>query len=238
MDEMPQLIRPMLARAEKQLPRDEDRYGWEFKWDDVRAVAYISGGSLQLLSRSGNDLTASYPELPGMTGVPVILDGEIVAPRDGRPDFGLLQSRMHARSPARQLIQAAPAQLLIFDLDGVLLSLRQRSSSDRRDARGGRQGRDGAIPAFPSTLRDGCRSPPGSPPSSASRSQPQTGVVYGAAGEHEVAAAGGRVGEQPHGDPALAADRPAGQCCPPPAATVPPPWISVPAHRRRLRHRQ
>jgi bifunctional non-homologous end joining protein LigD len=78
----------------------------EFKWDGVRAVAYVSGGSLRLLSRSGNDMTASYPELaqlPAMTGVPVILDGEIVALRDGRPDFGLLQSRMPPQAkPSRR----------------------------------------------------------------------------------------------------------------------------------------
>ena len=36
---------------------------------------------------------------------PVILDGEIVALRAGRPDFGLLQSRMHVRRPSAQLVE-------------------------------------------------------------------------------------------------------------------------------------
>jgi bifunctional non-homologous end joining protein LigD len=44
------------------------------------------------------------------------LDGEIVALRQGRPDFGLLQSRMHVQQPAETLVRAAPVQLYVFDL--------------------------------------------------------------------------------------------------------------------------
>jgi len=41
---MPRLIKPMLASLRHGLPYDDDRYGWEFKWDGVRAIAYVSGG--------------------------------------------------------------------------------------------------------------------------------------------------------------------------------------------------
>ena len=47
-------------------------------------------------------MAPSYPELgvlAGRVSTPVILDGEIVALRGGRPDFGLLQSRMHVQEP-------------------------------------------------------------------------------------------------------------------------------------------
>ena len=80
---LPRLVQPMLATLRHQLPADDDRYGWEFKWDGVRAVAYVSGTQVRLLSRTGNDMTASYPELDVLAGrvqVPAILDGEIVAP--------------------------------------------------------------------------------------------------------------------------------------------------------------
>jgi ATP-dependent DNA ligase len=46
----------------------------------------------------------------------VILDGEIVALRHGRPDFGLLQSRMHVVAPDDKLLRAAPVQIYVFDL--------------------------------------------------------------------------------------------------------------------------
>ncbi len=32
---MPRLIKPMLASLRPALPADDDRYGWEFKWDGV-----------------------------------------------------------------------------------------------------------------------------------------------------------------------------------------------------------
>jgi len=119
------------------VPPDESRYGWELKWDGVRAIAYVAGGRVRLVSRSDKDMTGSYPELAvlgDLTGTPVVLDGEIVALRDGRPDFGLLQSRMHVRRPAEPLLRAAPVGYYVFDLlhlgDESLLP---RPYTERRD---------------------------------------------------------------------------------------------------------
>jgi len=119
MGEMPRLITPMLASLRRGLPHDDDRYGWEFKWDGVRAIAYVTGGQVRLLSRTGIDMTQNYPELAVLAGRvdgPVIVDGEIVAIGQGRPDFGLLQSRMHVRDPPASLVRQAPVQLYLFDL--------------------------------------------------------------------------------------------------------------------------
>jgi bifunctional non-homologous end joining protein LigD len=56
----------------------------------------------------------------------LVLDGEIVAfDADGRPDFQLLQSRMHVRNPSPDLVATAPVALAFFDLlwrDGDLLT--------------------------------------------------------------------------------------------------------------------
>jgi len=119
MGEMPRLITPMMASLRRGLPHDEDRYGWEFKWDGVRAIAYVAGGQVRLLSRTGRDMTASYPELAVLArrvDGPVIVDGEIIAIGNGRPDFGLLQSRMHVRHPSGRLVLQVPVQLYLFDL--------------------------------------------------------------------------------------------------------------------------
>ena len=116
---MPRLIRPMMASLRRELPHDDDRYGWEFKWDGVRAIGYVAAGRVRLLSRTGNDITGKYPELAVLAGRvpgPVIVDGEIIALSGGRPDLGLLQSRMHARRPPGRLVQAVPVQLYLFDL--------------------------------------------------------------------------------------------------------------------------
>ena len=65
---LPRLIRPMLATLRRSLPADQDRYGWEVKWDGVRAVAYVSAGEVRLVSRNDKDMAPSYPELAVLAG--------------------------------------------------------------------------------------------------------------------------------------------------------------------------
>jgi bifunctional non-homologous end joining protein LigD len=97
-------------------------YGAEFKWDGVRAITYLDGkgaDGVRVISRNDLDVTATYPELRELADAvtrPVIVDGEIVAVRDGRPDFGLLQSRMHHAHPGRALLHTVPVSYYIFDL--------------------------------------------------------------------------------------------------------------------------
>jgi len=119
---MPQGLVPMLARAGP-LPRDDDRWAYEIKWDGVRALAYSEPGRLRLESRNLRDITGGYPELRklnrALSSHSAILDGEIVAfDDDGRPSFGRLQQRMHVRgeSQVRRLAQQHPVVLMLFDL--------------------------------------------------------------------------------------------------------------------------
>jgi bifunctional non-homologous end joining protein LigD len=125
---MPELVKPMLAVLREEVPRDDDAYGYEFKWDGVRATVYVKGGRPRVLSRNDRDVTTSYPELRLMAeelgSRQVVLDGEIVAfDADGRPSFGALQSRMHVTDAAsvRRLAKQTPVTYLVFDvlhLDG------------------------------------------------------------------------------------------------------------------------
>jgi bifunctional non-homologous end joining protein LigD len=115
------LVRPMLATLARELPADEGSWAAEFKWDGLRAVAYISGGVLVLRSRLDRDITATYPDLAGVAsgagGRRLILDGEIVASGPGgKPDFAALQRRMHVRRPSPRLTAAVPVTYLVFDV--------------------------------------------------------------------------------------------------------------------------
>ncbi len=56
---LPHLIRPMLASLRHELPEGENRYGWELKWDELRAIAYVSEGKVRLVSRNDKDMAAS-----------------------------------------------------------------------------------------------------------------------------------------------------------------------------------
>lgn len=114
---------PMLATAGQLPPEDEDdRWGYEFKWDGVRAVAAVRSGVLGLTSRKGTDITVRYPEvgrLPAaLTGHDAVVDGEIVMmDAAGRPDFGALQNRMHRTGPeVPRMAAARPVSFLVFDL--------------------------------------------------------------------------------------------------------------------------
>ncbi|MDF3146717.1 MULTISPECIES: ATP-dependent DNA ligase [unclassified Streptomyces] len=120
------LIPPMLATPGNLPPAAQDaRWAYETKQDGQRAVVYLEGdGSLLLRARSGEDITAAYPELEPLGGAlgttRAVLDGEILAlDEQGRADFQLLQSRMGlAHSPTRAARMAAqtPVHLVLFDV--------------------------------------------------------------------------------------------------------------------------
>ena len=118
---MPDRIQPMLARTGP-LPRDDDDWAYEIKWDGVRAIGYADGGRLRLESRNGNNITPRYPELRELGRAlgthEAVLDGEVVALEDGRPSFQRLQRRMHltSESQVRRLSQSEPVVYMIFDL--------------------------------------------------------------------------------------------------------------------------
>jgi bifunctional non-homologous end joining protein LigD len=142
---LPASLAPMLA-APGSPPRGRlAEWAIEMKWDGVRALAFVADGRLRLASRTGKDITATYPELSELAGLAglagllgasgreqLLLDGEIVAFAGGRPDFEALQPRMHVSSPAAamRLAQLIPVAYLAFDvlqLDGRPLIARPYS---------------------------------------------------------------------------------------------------------------
>lgn len=139
---LPRGLAPMMAstgRLPSDRPGEPGRWAYEVKWDGVRVLVAVEGGRIRLTSRNGNDVTASYPELRGLGrqlgSTSALLDGEVVAFRDGTPDFGLLQSRMHVERPGAPLLRSTPVTLLLFDvlhLEGR--SLLDASYDDRRAA--------------------------------------------------------------------------------------------------------
>ena len=137
---MPEGIEPMKATLAK-LPSDDEGWGYEIKWDGVRAIAYVPPGHLTLESRNLREITPQYPEIGGITraleGRPVVLDGELVAfDDDGRPSFQRLQGRMHvvSSSEVRRRMRDVPVTYVIFDvlhLDGETLF--ERPYEERRE---------------------------------------------------------------------------------------------------------
>ena len=115
-------LQPMLCATEGARLDDPERY-YELKLDGVRIVAERHGRSVSLRYRHGRSATASYPEIArALSFLPAedfVLDGEIVAfDEAGRPSFGRIAPRIHARRAADVARAKAevPVVYLVFDL--------------------------------------------------------------------------------------------------------------------------
>ncbi|MFN2590667.1 MAG: non-homologous end-joining DNA ligase [Actinomycetota bacterium] len=135
----PAAMLPMLATGGAK-PFDDPAWVFEPKLDGIRCLVYTAMDSTMLVSRTGRDQTASYPELNRLhnrvTAVNAVVDGEIVAmDARGRPSFERLQQRMNLASPSEieRAKKTTPVELFAFDLlwlDGE--DLTHRPQHDRR----------------------------------------------------------------------------------------------------------
>ncbi|HEY2554417.1 MAG TPA: hypothetical protein VGI15_04130, partial [Candidatus Cybelea sp.] len=109
---------------------DLDGHEWlvEDKYDGIRAQAHVHDRRARLYSRRLNDVSAAYPELiEALAAIEheVILDGEIVAMRDGRVlPFRTLQARLQRKAVEESLRAEVPISYVVFDVlayDGELL---------------------------------------------------------------------------------------------------------------------
>ncbi len=107
--------------------------GWllERKLDGERCVARKDGSDVRLQSRTGKDLTGTYPEvraaLVAQAGRRMLLDGEVVAYDGEQTSFGRLQQRLGVARPSPQLLGSYPVVYCVFDLlelDGEDLTAR------------------------------------------------------------------------------------------------------------------
>ncbi|HEX6077519.1 MAG TPA: DNA polymerase ligase N-terminal domain-containing protein [Micromonosporaceae bacterium] len=136
---LPDLVRPMWPTRGR-LPADPSGWGFEMRWDGLRAVGYVSGGRLRLLDGDDVDVTARYPDLRGLAEdlapAECVVDGEIVGFTGGRIDPQPAHDRHQVTDPgrARRVAEREPVSYLIYDLlhlDGsatVDLTYRQRRS--------------------------------------------------------------------------------------------------------------
>ena len=132
-------VLPMLPSPGSLGSMGTEGWGFEMKWDGIRAIATVWGGGVRLTSRTGRVITAEYPELVELAACvdgDARLDGEIVAlDGAGRPSFELLQQRMNLTAAAEiEAVRArVPAHFMAFDIlqhgDDSLLSVHY---ADRR----------------------------------------------------------------------------------------------------------
>src|SRR5579863_2151142 len=77
-DHLP-LFRPfMLAQPLEELTVDMGVFAAEWKWDGIRVQIVQVGSETRLYSRSGDDISASFPEMVGALPFDAVLDGELL----------------------------------------------------------------------------------------------------------------------------------------------------------------
>jgi DNA ligase-1 len=107
-----------IADAEE-IVEELSEYAVEDKFDGIRAHAHKSGDRVVLFSRTLDDVTAQFPEIArGLAQAPgeFLLDGEIVAWRDGRAEsFFKLQRRLGRKAPEPELLEEIPVAFVAYD---------------------------------------------------------------------------------------------------------------------------
>ncbi len=137
------LFRPfMLAHPLDDLQVDLADYVAEWKWDGIRVQLACAGGATRLYSRSGDDITATFPELAEALTIPAVLDGELLVrgshqggEEGGAASFNALQQRLGRKTVSAKMLAESPAFVRLYDLlllDGE--DLRECPWTDRRAA--------------------------------------------------------------------------------------------------------
>jgi DNA ligase-1 len=101
---------------------DPADYAAEWKWDGIRVQAVAERGQTRLWSRTGEDVSAAFPDVAAGLDFEGVLDGELLVLR---PDatgtsrvapFGDLQQRLNRKTADARLIAAYPAGIRAYDL--------------------------------------------------------------------------------------------------------------------------
>ncbi|MFY9758614.1 MAG: cisplatin damage response ATP-dependent DNA ligase [Pseudolabrys sp.] len=116
---------PMLAHAAEESDLaglEAADFMAEWKWDGIRVQA-VAGHDEQgelvarLYSRTGEEITRSFPDLVEVLRLPCAIDGELLIMREGRiQSFNVLQQRLNRKAFTPKLLADFPAHLRAYDL--------------------------------------------------------------------------------------------------------------------------
>jgi DNA ligase-1 len=96
---------------------DPADYAAEWKWDGIRVQAVSERGEIRLWSRTGEDVSAAFPDVVGGLNFEGVIDGELLVLRGGQvAPFGDLQQRLNRKTADAKLMAAHPAGIRAYDL--------------------------------------------------------------------------------------------------------------------------
>jgi len=98
-------------------------YAAEWKWDGIRVQLVRAGDVTRVYSRSGDDISATFPELLDVLPVDAVLDGELLVrgtvqggEAGGAASFNALQQRLGRKIVSAKMLRDAPAFVRLYDV--------------------------------------------------------------------------------------------------------------------------
>jgi len=118
------LFRPfMLAHPLEEAVVDMADYVAEWKWDGIRVQLVHAGGETRVYSRSGDDISVTFPEIAAALPIPAALDGELLVrgshqggEQGGAASFNALQQRLGRKTVSRRMLDEFPAFVRLYDI--------------------------------------------------------------------------------------------------------------------------
>lgn len=96
---------------------DPQDYAAEWKWDGIRVQAVSEGGVRRLYTRTGDDISRTFPDVLDALEFDGAIDGELLVLRDGVvAPFSDLQQRLNRKSVNDKLLAQFPAGIRAYDL--------------------------------------------------------------------------------------------------------------------------
>ncbi len=89
----------------------------EWKWDGIRVQVTSGPGGARLWSRSGEDVSGSFPDIAPALTFHAVLDGELLVVREGEvAPFSDLQQRLNRKAPGAKLQAQHPVMVRLYDI--------------------------------------------------------------------------------------------------------------------------
>ncbi|MEW5683783.1 MAG: cisplatin damage response ATP-dependent DNA ligase [Pseudomonadota bacterium] len=96
---------------------DPADYAAEWKWDGIRVQAAHEAGQRRLYTRTGDDISRTFPDVLDALADEGVIDGELLVVRDGQvASFADLQQRLNRKTVDAKLLAAFPAAIRAYDL--------------------------------------------------------------------------------------------------------------------------
>jgi DNA ligase-1 len=121
------VFRPfMLAHPLDESRVSLDEYAAEWKWDGIRVQLVHAGGETRLYSRTGDDISHSFPDIAEAFRTPGVLDGELLVRGSDQgvadvhggaaASFNALQQRLGRKNVSQKMLSAYPAFVRLYDV--------------------------------------------------------------------------------------------------------------------------